>query len=96
MTDTCKNCGRQIWPAGALSAPHMVHCWQSGGHECEGYAAGYTRGRRDGIDEGVRIAKEHSTLADMSERRLCSGDYDPFIDWSNVDAEAEKAKEQTR
>ena len=94
MTDTCKNCGRPRWPAGALSAPHMVHCWQEGGRECDGYAAGYQRGRRDGIDEGVRIAKERAELADMSELFQCSGEYDPFIDWSNVDAEADKAKGQ--
>lgn len=83
MTEACPKCGRPRWPAGALSTPDMVHCWHEGGRECDGYAAGYRRGRRDGIDEGVQIAKERHII-DSTE-----------VNWVGVEAEAEQAKERT-
>lgn len=92
MTDTCKNCGRPRWPAGALSADHMGHCRHEYSHDCEVYAVGYMRGRSDGIDDGVRIAKEHVITCCLDCRWTQAGTDESGPDWGDVDAEAEKAK----
>lgn len=71
MTEACPKCGRPLWPAGALATPHMVHCWQSGGHECEGYAAGYTHGRRDAAARSSADAQLGAAVRAHVTRKWC-------------------------
>lgn len=80
MTDVCPKCGRPN--AETYPAPKDACI---GGRGCQLVSRYYQRGRRDGIDEGVKTAKDHAGIA------WCC-DVDAGICWSNVDAEAEKAK----
>lgn len=56
MADVCPDCGR---PSERGEHEGMSWCIQRGSHSCTIVAAAYQRGRRDGIDEGVRIAKSY-------------------------------------
>lgn len=44
MGETCPVCGRDVWPDGDLRPYGYERCWHRGGHECQGFAAGYQRG----------------------------------------------------
>ncbi len=86
MADVCPDCGR---PSERGDHEGMSWCILRGSHSCEIVRAAYRRGRRDGIDEGVAIAKR--------EARLHEGHVDPLcmaseIEWDDVDAAAAKAK----
>lgn len=56
MADVCPDCGR---PTERGEHEGMSWCIVRGSHSCTIVAAAYQRGRRDGIDEGVRIAKSY-------------------------------------
>lgn len=85
MADVCPDCGRPTINA----AEHgWAACIRRGSHSCEIVAAAYQRGRRDGIDEGVRIAKAYARAVDIP----CGVISYAGVKWDRVDAAAEKAK----
>lgn len=77
MTSMCPKCGRP--KATEYPAPKEACI---GGRGCQLVSRYYQRGRRDGIDEGVQIAKERHVI-DNAE-----------VNWIGVEAEAERAKAQ--
>lgn len=90
MTDVCPKCGREI----DLEFPdtYMFACGVEGGETCRLFEDAYQRGRRDGIDEGVKIAKMRVVVRHYMQ--WPEGEW-TNVSWSKVDAEAEKAKERT-
>jgi len=82
MTEAGPQCGRERDDSGVFMA--LLACPGEDDPVCFVVASAYQRGRRDGIDEGVQIAKDRLNI------------YYEEVDWVAVDAEAERAKEQTR
>lgn len=74
--ETCPRCGRKMFLRVYGS------CNDPLGDECNMVSAAYRRG----IDEGVRLAKERATIHREYEH------IDDWIDWTDVDAAAAKAK----
>lgn len=102
MTDTCPKCGRpkaididdaflgQDTCSDGVPGVDDPSC-----REIE-VASAYQRGRRDGIDEGVRIAKEHVVTDCQDCQWTQTGTHELGPYWFEVEVEAEKAKERTR
>lgn len=64
MADVCPDCGR---PTDRGEHEGMSWCIVRGSHSCMIVADAYQRGRRDGIDEGVRIAKALDVLSMLGD-----------------------------
>jgi hypothetical protein len=64
----------------------MIYCSED--QSCYEYAAGYEAGRREGIDEGVRLAKAY-IFASISSDHYPR----PILNWTGVDKAAAAAKE---
>lgn len=93
MTDVCPKCGRPQGDALNREPGPWFRCEAHIGDEidaayCDQVAAAYQRGRRDGIDEGVRIAKEWVEVEELHGHE--------YVNFENVERKAEKAKERTR
>ena len=83
MDDVCPKCdlcGTDLYPG-------LSHARD--GVACAIIRAAYQRGRRDGIDEGVAIARASIVVREYHCDYSCG---DTEIDWTDVDAAAEKAK----
>lgn len=91
----CPECHRPVWLSlggmgGGLLADHETHCITRGDRWCRIAAAAYRRGCAAGMEEAVKVAKGHA-LAFCADCRWKSNEE---IDWTEVDAEIERRKEE--
>lgn len=85
MIVVCPKCGRERDDSGVFMA--LLSCPGEDDPVCFVVAAAYQRGRRDGIDEGVRLAKEWVEVEELHGHE--------YVNFENVERKAEKAKERT-
>lgn len=86
---TCPKCGMAYPDETVTYFGRGKYC--DSDDECAAVASAYQRGRRDGIDEGVRIAKTSAVIRHYM--KWPEGEW-TNIDWSDVDSEAEARKEK--